>query len=466
MTTGQHNMVKIAQKIVDNAVVALKENLVVAHMVTKGSFDQFKGTADEAITMKVPGALPARTYAWRNDRQEPLRADTYTEKTVIISVERENIYSGVKLIDEALEFDFEGDWGKLFLAQVDALVRMTDRIILNQILSAPYEALLKMDPSDANIKAAHDIGQDYLFNQFDAAVVLMERMRCPMDGEVYALAGRNVASLLRRSNKAFIHQGTGNEGAFAGRQIWNYAGVLVQESNLVDPDRVYIFAKSGMVFWNAAPAIPKGAKAGAIQNHSGISMRWLMDYDHDYQIDRSFFSTWHGERYVTDLLVQRNSDDSMDVVGDKLFFLRGVVLSIKTSDTQFVPGDSGSTAGVDGNGRLAADPDSELARVYNNLPFAGSKGPGERMPNVLITAQDAITATATATVDTGEVTAVTVTNPGGRYTKAPVVTITGAGTGATAVATVVDGRVTGVVVTEGGTGYTTAPTVTIAAPVA
>jgi hypothetical protein len=323
-----------------------------------------------------------------------------------------------------------------------------------------------MAPTDQNIKDAHEIGQDYLFNQFDRAVVVMERMRCPMDGEVYALAGRNVASLLRRSNKAYIHQGTGNEGAFAGRQIWNYAGVLVTESNLVDPDRVYIFAKSGMVFWNAAPAIPKGAKAGAIQNNSGISMRWLMDYDHDYQIDRSFFSTWHGERYVTDLLVQRNSDDSMDVVGNDLFFLRGVVLSIKSTDTEFVPGDNGSDDGVDNNGRLAADPDSELARVYNNLAFVGTKGAGERMPNVLITAQDAITATATATVGTGAVTAVTVTNPGGRYTKAPVVTITGVGSGATAVATVVDGRVTGVVVTEGGTGYATAPTVTIAAPVA
>lgn len=466
MPTGQHNVVKMAQKIVNEAVVALGEELVVAHMVTKGSFDEFRGTEDEAITMKVPGALPARSYAWRNDRQEPLRADTYTEKTVVLRVEREHIYSGAKLIDEALEFDFEGEWGKIFLAQTNALVRMTDRIILNMILSAPVEVLLKMDPSDANIKAAHDKGEDYLFNQFDRAVVAMERMRCPMDGEVFALAGRNVASLLRRSNKAFIHQGTGNEAAFSGRNIWNYAGVLVSESNLVDPDRVYIFAKSGFVFWNAAPAIPRGAQAGAIQNHGGISMRWLMDYDHDYAIDRSFFSTWHGERYVNDRLSQRNTDDSMDLIGDDEFFLRGAILSIKTSDTEFVPGDGGSNAGVDGNGRFGHSPTSELGLVYMNLPFVGTMGPGERMPNVLITAQTATTATATAAVGSGAVTTITVTDGGGRYATAPTVTITGAGTGATAVATIVDGRVVAITVTAGGTGYATAPTVTLSAPVA
>lgn len=465
MTTGQHNVVKIAQKIVDNAVVALKENLVVANMVTKGSFDEFRGTHDEAITMRVPGALPARTYKWRNDRQEPLRTDEYTEKTVVVKVQRDQIYSGVKLIDEALEFDFEGEWGKLFLAQTDALVRKTDRIILDQILSAPYEALLKMDPSDANMKAARDKGEDYLFNQFDRAVTMMRRMRCPMDGEVFALAGYNVASLLRRTNKGFIHQGTGNESAFASREIWNYAGVQVTESNLVDPDRIYIFAKSGMVFWNAAPAIPRGATVGAIQNKAGISMRWLMDYDADYQIDRSVFSTWHGERYVEDMLVQRNADDSMDVTGDELYFLRGVVLSIKSGDTEFLPGDGGSNAGLDGNGRKGMAAASELGRVLNNQPFTGTMGPGERMPNVLITAQDAITATATAAVSGGAVTAISVTNVGGRYASPPAVTITGAGTGAKAVATVVDGRVTGVVVTAGGTGYATAPTVAIAAPV-
>lgn len=68
-------------------------------------------------------------------------------------------------------------------------------------------------------------------------------------------------------------------------------------------------------------------------------------------------------------------------------------------------------------------------------------------------------AAATATVDAGVVTAVTVTNGGSGYTEAPDVVFTGAGTGATGTATVVDGVVTAVTVSAGGTGYTTAPAV-------
>lgn len=74
------------------------------------------------------------------------------------------------------------------------------------------------------------------------------------------------------------------------------------------------------------------------------------------------------------------------------------------------------------------------------------------------------TATATATVSSGSVTAVTVTKGGAGYTTAPNVTFGGPGTGATAVAVITGGVVTAINVSAGGTGYTTAPTVTIAAP--
>lgn len=69
-------------------------------------------------------------------------------------------------------------------------------------------------------------------------------------------------------------------------------------------------------------------------------------------------------------------------------------------------------------------------------------------------------ATAVATIASGGVTAVTVTNGGSGYASAPTVSFTGgAGTGAAATATVSGGEVTGVTVTAPGTGYTGTPTV-------
>jgi hypothetical protein len=54
------------------------------------------------------------------------------------------------------------------------------------------------------------------------------------------------------------------------------------------------------------------------------------------------------------------------------------------------------------------------------------------------------------------VDSISITNPGYNYTEAPIVTITGDGTGANAVATIVNGRIDTIVVTKRGTGYTSA----------
>lgn len=78
---------------------------------------------------------------------------------------------------------------------------------------------------------------------------------------------------------------------------------------------------------------------------------------------------------------------------------------------------------------------------------------------------DLYLATATSTIDSGAVNAITVTDGGENYNSAlpPSVTITGGGgSGATATATVsAAGIVTGITITSGGSGYTSAPTVTI-----
>ena len=74
------------------------------------------------------------------------------------------------------------------------------------------------------------------------------------------------------------------------------------------------------------------------------------------------------------------------------------------------------------------------------------------------------TATGTATVASGAVTAIAASGGSG-YTSAPTVSLAGGGgAGAAAYATIASGAVTGVVVINGGSGYTSAPTVTLSAP--
>lgn len=61
----------------------------------------------------------------------------------------------------------------------------------------------------------------------------------------------------------------------------------------------------------------------------------------------------------------------------------------------------------------------------------------------------------------GQVTSITVTNPGLGYTLTPTVTISGNGSGATASAQISNGQITNINIISAGTGYTQTPTVTI-----
>lgn len=76
-----------------------------------------------------------------------------------------------------------------------------------------------------------------------------------------------------------------------------------------------------------------------------------------------------------------------------------------------------------------------------------------------------VQATATATIDSDAVDAISVNVGGGYYDSVPAVSFSGGGgTGAAATAVLTDGVVTSINVTAGGSGYTSAPTVTVAAP--
>jgi len=75
---------------------------------------------------------------------------------------------------------------------------------------------------------------------------------------------------------------------------------------------------------------------------------------------------------------------------------------------------------------------------------------------------DGVDATATAVVQNGKVTSITVTNPGSGYTSVPNVIIDGGGgSGATAKATVSNGSVSKIDVTNSGAGYSSVPNVII-----
>jgi hypothetical protein len=74
-------------------------------------------------------------------------------------------------------------------------------------------------------------------------------------------------------------------------------------------------------------------------------------------------------------------------------------------------------------------------------------------------------ARATATITSGFLTGITLTDHGSGYTNTPNVAIIGDGNGAKALAIVVNGSVANIIILSSGSGFTTAPTIFIDPPI-
>lgn len=381
MAYNAHTVVK-PQVIADTGTKFLTEKTDVLNLFTRETPDKWFGAADETVTMRVPGTLPVRTYGWKNDRSQPIRTDEYHEKTVDVKINATDYYNATKLRDEDLAFDFGGSFGKLTNAQTDIIAKKMNWEAVHQILNLKFEYCQAVDISAKNIKEQADIGRDVFYNAFVDADAALTKLRAPVENRV-ALVGANVAADIAKSQKLTKVVGDNTPGAFASQVIGTYAGFSIVKHPDVGADDALLVSKSGLAFWNYAPAVPRGAVTGATASVDGISMRWIQDYDTAYMLDRSVWNTWAGFRSVTDHLVQKNADETQEIIGDEQYFLRGIKLTFNDSGQGgWEPGDGKA----DIADRAGASPDSELAKVFNGLPFAGELPVGQNFPNVLDTA--------------------------------------------------------------------------------
>jgi hypothetical protein len=124
--------------------------------------------------------------------------------------------------------------------------------------------------------------------------------------------------------------------------------------------------------------VPLGATKGAISNENGYSLRWIQDYDASRQIDRSTFNSWIATGVTKDNLRQINTDGTQEIVSTEQYFVRGIKIvlaadSIAAAAAEIKPGDGKART----NGSLGSASTSDLAKVYNDQPFAGTLPAGE-----------------------------------------------------------------------------------------
>jgi hypothetical protein len=232
-------------------------------------------------------------------------------------------------------------------------------------------------------------------------------MRVP-DTNFTVLAGSNFVAEMIKSNKLIRSAGQG-ENAFAQATVGTYAGFQVVEGPYtMDPDTAFVYAKSGFLFWNAAPPAPEGAKKAANANKNGLSMIWFQDYQAEFAIDRSIYMAWKSWNYTKDFLSLEAPTGQLFTSSEQ-FFLRGAKLQLVGTDAELAgvskaPGD-GSTDTPGGN------PESYLAKAYNGQLADGVLPAGLLMPPHL--REGAVTSNSTGTlVEPTDGTAGTDATPG------------------------------------------------------
>ena len=346
------------QVLVDAALTALDEKLVISNTVTKrADAKTFYAAQGDTISQRVKGTLPVREYAPRNDRSEPIRTDTYEETSVSLTISQNRPYSAVKLTDEQKDWDFNG-WAPIIDTQVEALGEYLEHGVLNSILTAPYERKILIDNTQAAYEAATKRGQDLFFNAVVEAKSSLRKMRTP-DTTFECVVGLDLADELIKSNKLVKNQGTG-DSALANASIGTLAGVTFVPSVHVAGDVAFMYAKSGFLCFTGTASIPNSVPFGASASANGWALRWLMDYDVSYLTDRSVFDTFMGTAYTKDRL-KVVDQQGISHTGTEEFFVRGVQLGIKggtLGSTEKKPGDGATdTPGGSAN--------SWLAKVYN-----------------------------------------------------------------------------------------------------
>ena len=76
MAVAQHKVID-AQKVASTFAGLAFDDLVISQFMTTTPFERFHGTERSSVSVKVPTLLPARRYAMRNDRSEPIQYDVY-----------------------------------------------------------------------------------------------------------------------------------------------------------------------------------------------------------------------------------------------------------------------------------------------------------------------------------------------------------------------------------------------------
>lgn len=286
------------QKIVEFYLAMLQQSLISPLVITRANDDDFKGSLDDTVTLRIGGLrTTARDYEFRT-RNQPIEFDDIEGGDGIDIKLDTHITAGTILTDEHLTLD---DINFALEVIEPQLAAVAGRI----------EAKVVAGLRAADTKTSIDFG-----NSEDPGLIAIEAKRrmdrfkvAPASGRTF-LVGSDIAAQWLASERLLDFDKTGLAGTPALRDavIGRLAGSPVVEVPGLDPGEGFYLHKTGLVVGNVAPVIPRGVVAGSRLSRDGWAARWIADYDANYLRDRSIVSTYMG---VNDVVDERDEDGNL-----------------------------------------------------------------------------------------------------------------------------------------------------------
>jgi len=301
-----------AEKIVEQALGLLRNDIVLPGLVQRKGVGDFKGAKDDTINIRIPSILKGREYEWRT-RNAKIVVDELNETVVDIKLDK-HVYSAVGVTDEELTLDIDS-WGyQVARPQLEAVAYKLESYIAKAMESdANYAHTVSYtpEPEDDNDRSFQRAA--------NAANKWLNRENVPNIGRKILL-GANVEEAVLNSGTLQDVDRSGSDDALRNAVIGKIAGFeVIGNCNSIDPDFAVAFHPTAFVLGNVAPVVPDGAKAGAQMDYAGLALRWIRDYDSDYLRDRSVYSSFAGASSVEDGRIFDEDDENFgDLTGENV----------------------------------------------------------------------------------------------------------------------------------------------------
>lgn len=324
MVYVEHDVIK-AEKIVATQLGLLQQQSVLARAAfVRQGIDQYKDAKDDTISMKVPGRLPARRYAFRNDRSAELVFDVYAERKVNMTL-GDHLYSGVRITDEQTDFDSITANG-LVPIQAQAVVAGIENFCRETIEGADFPVTIG--------GAVFNLRRSVL-----EARRVLNKLRQP-DTSRLLIVGSDFEAELLADEKIVFASASGDSvanSALTEATLGRLSGFTVVRDDTIESTSAYAMSGNAFVLSTGAPTVPSSAPFGASASFDGFALTWLRSYAIKTLEDLSVVHTWMGSTEVKDIFLNyatdtpEGNDVGSEVVGESEHFVRAVKLTLEGS---------------------------------------------------------------------------------------------------------------------------------------